>query len=375
MRYDFHRLKPVTCYDAITLRIPERWNVSEDNGDTWGYYQEEDNETDGADTDTGTLWITLDNYYLGGTNGNSAADLARESIEQIAGHIRQRGQIVDEKPIQPVDDGYLWYHTDEAEENGEPLAFFRYQFHLAEGRDLKMVNFSFVLTRAQLDDPEFRQLIATMDREIRAARLDVFKDRQREIAEEAFGPLHLCNFADQVKLMLPESIAMEASDAGMPDSDYRWSGRFKTERSHASLFVITRDRRVRGAEVGGVILRGDDGDIALEPVFPGADSADSDAILPWSRVLYEITDDRKPGEEIRLDTGPDADHPLQHHIWRHLYYAAGTGRELLLILMVPLAAKDEPRYLELIAYLDREVRRAIFPGLTPEQPDMKEITT
>ncbi len=372
MRYDFHRLKPVTCYDAITLRIPERWDVSEDNGDCWGYYQDEDNETEGADTDTGTLWITLDNYHMGGPDGGSAADPARDSLEGIAEHIRQRGLIVDEKPIQPVDGGCLWCHTDEAEKNGEPLVFFRYQFHLADGRALRVVTFSFVVTRAQLDDPEFRQLIATMDREIRGARLDVFKESQREIAEEAFGPLHLCNFADQVKLMLPQSIAMGVIEAGMPDNNYRWSGRYQTERSHAALFVTTRDRRVLGAEVGGVILRGDDGDIPLEPVFPDADSADSDATWPWSRVLYEITDDRKPGEEIRLDTRPDADHPLQHHIWRHVYYTDGTGRELLLVLMFPLAAKDEPRYVDLAAYLDREVRRAIFPGLTPEQPEMKQ---
>lgn len=367
MRYDFHRLKPVTCYGAITLRIPERWDVSEDNGDAWGYYQEEDY--------TGTLWITLDNYYLGGTSGDPVADPARDTVERLVEHLRQGDQIVDEQPIQPIDGGYLWRHTDEAEEDGEPLVFFRYLFLLSEGKDMKVISFSFVLTRVQLDDPEFRQLIATMDREIRAARLDVFRDRQREIAEESFGPLHLCNFADQVKLMLPESIAMGSTDLGIPGNDYRWSGRFQTECSHASLYVVTRDRRVLGGETGGVILRADDGDIALEPVFPGAESADSDATLPWSRVLYEITDDRKPGEEIRLDTGPDGDHPLQHHIWRHVYYADGTGRELLLILMFPLAAKDEPRYLDLTAYLDREVRRAIFPGLTPEQPVMKQIST
>ena len=62
MTYDFHKLKTVSFADGeVKLRIPRRWDVwpDETRAGYWGCYEE---EVDGRDTDSGTLWVQVDHY-------------------------------------------------------------------------------------------------------------------------------------------------------------------------------------------------------------------------------------------------------------------------------------------------------------------------
>ena len=75
---------------------------------------------------------------------------------------------------------------------------------------------------------------------IRIARLDPFGDIEVSDAAKIFSPFRLINFADQVKLILPEAMGCWPDDED-EEAEHQWYCRLETETSHAGMFVTMEE--------------------------------------------------------------------------------------------------------------------------------------
>ena len=182
MSYDFRELKTISVADGeVALRIPKRWSVwpdTERNG-YWGCYEE-------GEADTGTLWIEVDHLNFFGEEAPPMSLFTREKVERMAEERNTESPPPLENSVTPVNGGYRWHLVYDVEENGEPLRFWFSRFFLGQGPCNAVISFNFVLTHDQMDRPEFVHLRETMDREIRGAFLDPFRDADQEGRRENF---------------------------------------------------------------------------------------------------------------------------------------------------------------------------------------------
>tara|TARA_R110002072_G_scaffold35250_2_gene104532 strand:- start:268 stop:1452 length:1185 start_codon:yes stop_codon:yes gene_type:complete len=391
MAYDFHKLKTVSVADgAVTLRIPERWDVVPHERDEgrWGCYEE---EVEGEDTDTGTLWIGIQHFQY---NCESVGD--QQDTRMMAEQFSQRREPNDppylENVVQPVDQGHRWFRMFDGEEDGDRLRFWFSHLFLKRGDHVAIAHFNFVLPHYRMDDPEFVELREIMEREIEAAFLDPFRKDEIEEIEQLFGPLQICNFDNQVKIELPEAMGCWPHGGDDDPPDKCWYCRLDIGTSHAGMFVYADDLNFAfeedgpqmgepSGEGGDKETQGADDEISreiLEHVFQKVvsewtgvpEDIPRNIRMPWGIVHYEVTDDQDSGD-VSDDTDADAadeNRPLRNHLWKLLCHDGLRNRRVQVLLMTAIADANKPPYAALAAYMQRAVRRAEFPGFpAPER--------
>tara|TARA_B100000965_G_scaffold162791_1_gene135648 strand:+ start:1207 stop:2310 length:1104 start_codon:yes stop_codon:yes gene_type:complete len=360
MPFDFSDLKTVSLANGeVTLRIPRRWDVVPDeaNEGRWGCYEE---EAEGKDTDTGTLWVQVDHIVWEGDSppppvDTDMAEFARESAEEW----RREGSGLLESDILEVEHGCCWRYVYDGEEDGESLRFWNFHFFLNQGGDVAFLALNLVLTHAQMDDPEFIELREIIEREIANAFMDPFKLDDQRKAEEILGPMRICNFADWVKISLPEAMEISFDEKAEQDQP-RWYGLLETESSRAVMFVDCQKMELRDedGELGEVrpemyreVLEAFLDDSFEEGVCQG---------MPSGVVVvdtYENTEGIGETEENgRVFQG------FRKRMWRYMVFGEGQAQLLTVLLIVPLPEWDRVPYVALRNYLDGSVRRAEFPG-------------
>ena len=352
MSYDFRELKTISVADGeVALRIPKRWRVwpdKERNG-YWGCYEE-------GDADTGTLWIEIDRFEFFGEEDPPMSLFGREEVERMAEKRKTESPPPLENSVAPVNGGCCWHLVFDGEENGEPLRFWFSRFFLGQGASSAVISFNFVLTHDQMDRPEFVHLRETMDREIRGAFLDPFRDADQEGAEKIFGPLKLFDFADQVRLVLPQAMTCSPNDGADGAAGNQWYCRLDTQTSHAGMFVFLDEFPF--SEDDATAMENLEARLAeklSEPADPSLEHAHAQR-APRGTVLYEVHDD----DEADLSGDPD-DPPLRNHVWTYIHDARSGPRRLQVLLMIPVPEIDAPPFPQLVRYMNGAVRRAQFP--------------
>lgn len=371
MLLDFHDLKTVSVANGeVTLRIPRRWNVFPDERTEgyWGCYEEGDNHT-------GTIWIQVDHfdYPEGKPRPLSFAD--EDIVGDVIENMKSKLPPLLESSTTKVDQGYRWFRVYDVEEDGELLRFWFSHFFLECGNHGAIISFNFVLAHEQMNAPEFIELRDIMEREISAAFLDPFRVIDEQEAEGAFGPLIRCNFNDQVKLILPE--AMGISTLEEDDAENQWYCRLTMGPSHAGMFVYVDDFQfaLDVDENDGDDLNEDEHRLAqlmFERVFQAMMSERIDTPggehrvrrTPWGAVFYDMIEDDDPGEDAEAGdlNSDEEDAPLRTHKWKVLCQRHLEQRHLEVLLMVPVTEAETAPYRQLLAYLDRAIYRAEFPG-------------
>lgn len=363
MGYDFHKLKTVSVGNgAVTLRIPRRWGVwpQEEREGYWGCYEK---EPDGHEPDTGTLWISIDSFVSpDGKPLPDDFDFAAVVRDLVAGG--DGGEVEPlEMELVPVEMGYLWTRVSDGEEEGEALRFWSYRYFLNFGPDMCMIGFNFVLTHAQMDDPEFVELREIVDGEVRAVWLDPFRRDEEKAFENVFGSLGLFNFADRIKLALPEALDCQQSEPVPDDPTANWYCRLDCGVSYASLIITTADMVFRDEEDGTPVSVAPTHYVDLLESCQDEQRGPRRFLrLPQGAFSAEVYNDPALANTDRDGDGDEDGRYLHNHLWQSLCFAEGEGRRLFVLLMVPLAEKDAPPYRALITYMDRAVRRARIPG-------------
>jgi len=167
MAYDFQHLQTIHCFDAITIRVPARWDCGPDWELRGSWCCCKDGE------ESGTLWITLDRFQgPGNADGASGFDLRGFVDAMVDDIMSENSDPTLENDIVDIEGGYLWKRIFDGVEEGENLRYFRYKFFKCRENEVAIADFNFVLLASDLGDPEFLDLIQIMDREIRAARVE-----------------------------------------------------------------------------------------------------------------------------------------------------------------------------------------------------------
>jgi hypothetical protein len=360
MAYDFHKLKTISVAGGeVTLRIPQRWGVwpDEDRPGYWGCYEE---EAEGRDTDTGTLWIQVDHFTWHGDRAPTPQDMdmKREAESAAAREEATSGAPLLESSISPVEDGYRWHRVYDTEEGGEALRFWFSHFFLNQGPHMAVIAMNLVLPHGQMDDPEFIELREIMEREIAAAFLDPFRHDDEAQIVDVLGPLRHCNFGDWVKLTLPEVTSIhvdETSDSARP----RWYCRLDAGSSYAGMFVESRTLEFRDDDGEPVLVQPEMYPQILEGII-GPEGRDSYAALPDGIIARDAYDDTdgigEPDDDGRPFQG------FRSRVWSYLRVAEGRAQLLTVLLLLPLQEHTRSPFPELATYLSRAVRRAQFPG-------------
>lgn len=165
MSHDFRELQTTHCFGAITLRVPAHWHCGPAPQMEGAWCCCEENE------ESGTLCITLDGFQH---REDPARFDPKQMIDSLIINLSRDSAAPLEETLDAVDGGYLWKRIHDFTEAGKVLRGFRYKAFLFHEDEVAVVDFHFVLPAAVLDDPAFGDLVAIMDREIRAARIEPF---------------------------------------------------------------------------------------------------------------------------------------------------------------------------------------------------------
>lgn len=349
MPFDFHRLKTVSVADGeVTLSIPERWNVWPDAGREgyWGCYEE---EIEGEDRDTGTLWIQVDHFSVPGDS--ELPDMKQMAEDMAAKACLERDLI--ESSISPVDQGARLYRVFDTEENGEGLRFWFSHIFLNKGPEIAIISFNFVLPLARIEEPEFVELQKIMSREISSAFLDPFRLLDEEIAEETFGPLSIVNFANQVKMVMPDSL--ECTPQKGSGGHNEWYCRLNAANNYVAMFVMVDPLQVRVED------EKDTGSSALD-VYQGIiNDWKSKNIgqlgiinMPQGVIAYDVVDDPaiEPEDQDRGD--------IKIYSCKYMHFSQGHGHSLTVVIMLPDNLAEVQPFSNILEYMDRAIRRAVF---------------
>jgi len=182
---DFHLLKTVSVSVSggeVTPRIPRRWDVwphERDEG-RWGCYEEER----GPETDTGTLWIQVDHFRVKGeSDDHGIPDGFEDIVKCMVADRVDRNERLLENELRRIERGCRWICVFDTVEDGEPLRFYCSHFFLAHGPNSAIIAINLVLTHAQMDQPDYVELLEIIWRELDAMRLEPFADLEEAAVE------------------------------------------------------------------------------------------------------------------------------------------------------------------------------------------------
>lgn len=349
MPFDFHKLKTVSLAEGeVTLSIPERWEVwpQADREGNWGCYEE---EIEGEDRDTGTLWIQVDHFSV--PDDSELPDMKQMAEDMAARACLERDLI--ESSIVPVDQGCRWYRVFDTEENGEGLRFWFSHFFLNKGPETAIISFNFVLPLARIDEPEFVELQEIMLREISSAFLDPFRLDDEEIAEDIFGPLSIVNFANQVKMMLPDS--MECTPQEGSGGHNEWYCRLNAGDNYVAMLVMIDPLQVWVEDESDAGPRTQDVYQGIISNWVSKEIGQLAIInMPQGVIAYDVVED--PATESEDQERGD----LKNYSCKYMHFSQGHGHSLTVLIMLPDALAAVQPFSSVLEYMDRAIRRAVF---------------
>lgn len=316
MPYDFHILKTYECADAVTLRVPARWNCGphETAEGMWGCYEN--------DEETGTLWINVD-YFMRKEPTEPMGDFdLMASARDIKESMERDWPDMVESRLQREGDAVLWFRVvDSIDDDEEPIRRYVYHYFLEHRGNVCFIVFSLVLPNSILDDPEIQRLVEIVDREVRAARLEPFKREERQEAEQTFGTLQRWNFEDKFLMVLPKSLGV-STYGGEEAKENEWYGSFDRDGLHAGIFFYLTHLNIVDEEDGTEVPTSDPR--LLEPLWNVIDERieefeserhlhdDTTRVfrVPNGALTYYIEDGTTP---------EDQDNWMRNHIWKHVH--------------------------------------------------------
>jgi hypothetical protein len=168
MPFNFDKLQTIHCFDAVTVRVPERWQCGPDYelDEFWSCYEENE--------DTGTLWITVQWFQGPEVLDEAPNSASRRLAEDAMQSLNKINEAILTSEMKDIPGGHLVYRVYDADEGGDLTRHYRYHFYRFEKEKMAFADFNFVVTRSLIDVPGFRDLIQLMDREIRAAKIEPF---------------------------------------------------------------------------------------------------------------------------------------------------------------------------------------------------------
>ena len=168
MPYNLDKLKSIHCFDAVTIRVPERWQCGPDFEleEFWSCYED--------DGDTGTLWIAVQWFRGPEVLEGIPNAVTRQLAEDATQSINEKNPNILTSEIEDIPGGHLVFRMYEANEDEDPTRHYRYQVYRFHEDKMAFADFNLVITRSLIDEPEFRDLIRIMDREIRGAQFEPF---------------------------------------------------------------------------------------------------------------------------------------------------------------------------------------------------------
>lgn len=371
MSLDFHKLKTVSIANGeVTFRIPERWGVwpHETDEGRWGCYEK---DADGNEPDTGTVWVGI-YHYRGKLDGESAGGC--DVTEVLAQKAAERKAQSDEPPaleseIFPVDQGHCWYHVCDAEQDGDMLRFWWFQFFLNRGGRGAFISINLVLTHAQMDDPEFAELRDIMCREISAAFLDPFRLDDEDEAERDLAPLVRLNCDGVVRLPVPHVFGpMDSDDGAGAGGDDGPPEVWFESGVRAGLDIML--------ENVALCAENDDTPVSVDPdsyekVLLDFVNLPSDMVhtrrMPNGAVAYSAGNPQPARKGFLRFLGGDGPPTEARHEWWAMYFTHGEAKLLHVTLRPSVVPGGGPPPSALVAYMHRAVCRAEFLEFDPPE--------
>ncbi len=176
----FLTLKTITAFDAVRLRVPAIWGSAYDEKAGMWCCCLEGIDDEPAEDDCGTLWIdgrTIELLCLAGRAWSGLQKIAEETLyeRRLKPGFQDGSGRVDRTP-----DGVMLRYAYREDSKGKSLISERWHLYVPVGRDCHVVHYSLILTAQTAGLAPWRALVATMDREIRAAVLNLpGMDRRR----------------------------------------------------------------------------------------------------------------------------------------------------------------------------------------------------
>lgn len=167
MPYNFDDLHTVYPYGAFALRIPRRWTCKEMTDGSNRWVCDEPNDDDW----TASLWICLETFPMPPGRPAPSRQKQAEMARDIVGHRSPEKGSVENFRQEETENELYWCYEDTAVEDGDLLRFYwhRRAIYTDHGAILLLTNL--VILDDNKDDPEFRALVAHVEREIRHAKI------------------------------------------------------------------------------------------------------------------------------------------------------------------------------------------------------------
>jgi hypothetical protein len=168
----FLALQTITAFDAVRLRVPAIWDSAYDaKAGMWCCSRDGIDEP--AEDDSGTLWIDGSTIALTCPAGRSWTALERIAEASLEKAREKPGYQPASGKVDRTADGVMLRYAYRALEKGEPLVFNRWHLYVPVGQDCHIVHYSLVVTEPAAPRAPWQALVAAMDREIRAAELNL----------------------------------------------------------------------------------------------------------------------------------------------------------------------------------------------------------
>lgn len=334
MTSDLHALKPFTCGDGdVSLRIPRRWIgvPHEKTEGRWGCYDD--------DSDAGTLWIDVVRHHINSAVEEdilSFATLPDAFMDDVVADSRELGHTVVTVPGGRRTEG-----TKDFVEDGVDYRTFTTRFLLTCPAHIAFISFNYVLSLAQLRDPVFIEQKNIVDRAVKAAFLDPFKEPMLEAAFDRWGGLQYLDMDGGVRIVVPQEMDLIAGDDMEDDDSEIVIGRLGSDDSFNSVIFRLETFESFAVSTG----------LPFDEVGSCIDKAVGDLVcksdwhvdfrpLPFGGIGREDTDEAT--------------------IWRRIHADETSTRVLHVSAFVAKPPGDVDDLHKLVAYLDGALYRAEF---------------
>ena len=222
---------------------------------------------------------------------------------------------------------------------------------------MAVVVFNLVLLVSQINDPDIRELIEIIDREIRTATIDAFPMQR---SDGIYANLRRANFASKIRLVLPT--ALDVQNKG----DGEWYCVFEPEGLKARLIVTTDDHFLTDDDDEIVEIMSEMFEALVRQLVGETYDTNRNIYFPDGILYYEVFDtDAVEDEAPPLEAVAWMWRAKRNHYWRYFRREVRRIRQAQFRLMVPLDAGKDVE--DIIEFIGQEIRRADFPDDSKER--------
>jgi len=167
MTYDFRTLHTVHPFGAFAIRIPARWSCKPLNDGTDRWVCDEDKDEDW----TGSLWLAMKNAFPPEGTGAEPRDWQQDLAKKIVATDHAAARAVEHARVEETAEELFWAHEDTTIEDGDLLRFYWHRRAVYTDRGPILLQTNLVIEDQNKADPEFLELVALVEREIRGAAI------------------------------------------------------------------------------------------------------------------------------------------------------------------------------------------------------------